>query len=65
VTGVQTCALPISDFGDSSKIAPWAKDAMTLMVSSEVVSGSGGKLNPTGTATRAEMAQLLYKLLTK
>jgi hypothetical protein len=41
----------------------WAKNAMTLLVKTGTVGGNGGKLNPTGTTTRAEMAQVLYNLL--
>jgi len=46
-------------------VAPWAKDAMTLFVKTGIVSGSGGLLSPEDTTTRAEMAQVLYSLLTK
>jgi len=53
------------DFSDASEIAPWAKEAMAYLVETGMVSGSGSILNPTGTATRAEMAQVLYNLLTK
>ncbi|MDF3003329.1 MAG: hypothetical protein K0Q48_3448 [Bacillota bacterium] len=44
-------------------IAPWAKDAMTMLVETGIVNGSSGKLSPASTTTRAEMAQVLYKLL--
>lgn len=53
----------LSDFSDSGSVADWAKDAMTLLVKTGTVGGSSGKLNPTGTTTRAEMAQVLYNLL--
>lgn len=53
----------LSDFSDASSIASWAKNAMTLLVESGTISGSGGKLAPTDTTTRAEMAQALYILL--
>lgn len=59
-----TSGKTLSDFSDVSGIASWAKDAMTLLVESGTISGSGGKLNPTETTTRAEMAQVLYNLLT-
>jgi hypothetical protein len=55
----------LPDFSDASKIASWAKEAMSNFVRTGTVSGSGGKLNPTGTTTRAEMAQVLYNLLGK
>ena len=55
----------LADFSDAPDIASWAKDAMALLVEAGTIAGSGGKLNPAGTATRAEMAQVLYNLLVK
>ncbi|WP_286723897.1 S-layer homology domain-containing protein [Pelotomaculum sp. PtaB.Bin117] len=55
----------LTDFADSGDVAAWATEAMTLLVETGTVSGSGGRLNPTGTTTRAEMAQVLYNLLGK
>ncbi len=56
---------PLSAFSDAGQIASYAKDAMTLMVKTGIVNGSGGKLTPMATTTRAEMAQVLYNLLSK
>lgn len=53
----------LADFSDASEIASWAKDAMTLLVETGTVSGSGDKLSPTSATTRAEMAQVLYNLV--
>ena len=36
---------------------------MSVLVGTGTISGSDGALNPTGTTTRAEMAQVLYNLL--
>jgi hypothetical protein len=55
----------LSDFGDAGLIAPWAEDAMGILVRAGVIQGSGGKLRPAGTIARAEMAQVLYNLLSK
>jgi len=55
----------LADFGDTSGIASWAKEAMTLLVETGKISGSGGMLSPTAESTRAEMVQVLYKLLMK
>ncbi|MDP4093935.1 MAG: S-layer homology domain-containing protein [Bacillota bacterium] len=55
----------LSNFSDAEQVASWAKDAMTFFVGSGTISGSGGKLSPAGTATRAEMAQIIYNLLSK
>ncbi len=53
----------LSDFPDAGGIAPWANGAMAALVEAGVVGGSGGRLNPTAATTRAEMAQVLYHLL--
>lgn len=57
--------MALSTFSDAGEIETWAKDAMTLFVASGAVSGNEGKLSPTNTSTRAEMAQVLYQLLSK
>ncbi|NPV92683.1 MAG: hypothetical protein HPY50_18095 [Firmicutes bacterium] len=54
---------PLASFSDAGNIAPWAIEAMTRLVESGIVGGSGGKLCSEETTTRAEMAQVLYKLL--
>ncbi|SBW00496.1 exported hypothetical protein [uncultured Eubacteriales bacterium] len=55
----------LTDFTDSGSMASWAKEAMTVLVKSGTVSGSDGKLTPTSGSTRAQMAQVLYNLLSK
>ena len=49
-------------FTDGDKIADWAKDSLARMVSAGIISGSNGKLNPTGKVTRAEVAKMLWAL---
>lgn len=50
----------LSSFNDASQVASWAKDAMGWAVGSYVINGKGaGRLDPTGTATRAQVAQIL------
>lgn len=55
----------LSDFSDADSVASWAKNAMTLLIETGSISGSSGKLFPTESTTRAEMAQVLYNLLIK
>ena len=55
----------LSDFSDADEIASWAYDAMKLLVETGVIGGSGNKLSPKDTTTRAQMAQVLYNLLWK
>lgn len=53
----------LEDFGDGAEVSDWAKEAVTEMVKNGTVAGVNGKLHPAEGSTRAEMAQLLYKLL--
>ncbi|HBQ27189.1 MAG TPA: beta-xylosidase, partial [Syntrophomonas sp.] len=55
----------LSNFSDANDLSIWAKDAMTLFVETGTVSGSGNRLSPKDTTTRAQMAQVLYSLLSK
>lgn len=49
----------LTAFTDAAKVSAWAKDAMAWAVGEGVLKGSDNALNPTGTATRAETAQIL------
>ena len=55
----------LSDFTDAGQVSSWAIDAIDLLVKTGTISGSGRKLIPTATTTRAEMAQVLYNLISK
>ncbi|RAU92460.1 YDG domain-containing protein [Paenibacillus sp. YN15] len=61
--GKSESGIALSGFADHGEIDPWAKEAIALMAESGLISGSGGRLRPAETATRAEMAQILYNLL--
>ena len=49
----------LSTFNDGAKTSDWALSAMKWAVGSGLLQGYNGNLNPTGTATRAEVAQIL------
>lgn len=53
----------LSDYTDGGAVADYAKDTLTFLIASGIVKGSGGQLRPAATATRAEMAMVLYSLL--
>jgi len=56
----------LAAFTDSDQISIWAQDAFEWAVSVGVISGkSSGVLDPKGTATRAEVAQILMNFETK
>lgn len=49
----------LTDFKDNGNVASRTTNAMIALVKARLVSGGGGKLNPTGPTTRAGMAQVL------
>ncbi len=55
--------IKLSDFNDRDQIAVWAEEAMAQFVKSQIISGNENRLNPAASTNRAEMAQVLYKLL--
>ena len=54
----------LSVFTDAASISEYAEDAMRFAVGNGIMNGNGdGTINPTGTATRAEAAQMLMNFL--
>ena len=52
----------ILSFADAEEISSWAKDAMQWAVGAGLINGKGeNNLDPSGKATRAEMAAILYR----
>ena len=50
----------LAEFADAENIRPWAVDAFAWAVNADIISGKGnGFLDPKGTATRAEVAQIV------
>ena len=54
----------LTGFSDSANVSSWAQQAMAWAVSSGIVGGSNGALNPQSGATRAEVAQMLMNFVT-
>jgi hypothetical protein len=54
----------LSAFSDANQVSDYARDAVSVMVQLGVVKGSGGQLRPTAAISRAEMAVVLYRVLT-
>ena len=55
----------LSNFTDGDSASDWAVEALEWAVSQGVMAGKGGNmLDPTGTATRAEVAQMFFNYLT-
>lgn len=54
----------LSGFTDGGNVADWAKEAMEWSVEWGLMQGPGdGTINPTGTATRAEVATVIMRLI--
>jgi hypothetical protein len=52
----------LSSFEDAATFAPWAQDAAQSLVRAGIIQGAAGRLNPMEIATRARMAQVLFRL---
>ena len=66
--GMDTVTLEenLSRFPDKDKVSAYAVPAMQWAVGQKVINGNAdGTLNPTGTATRAQVAQIFTNLLNK
>ncbi|MEN6461557.1 MAG: S-layer homology domain-containing protein [Syntrophomonas sp.] len=54
----------MNKFNDASRVAVWAADAVNWVLSKKVMGGSNdGSLNPGGTATRAQVAQIIMNFV--
>ncbi len=54
----------MSAYPDASSVASWAKTYMNWAVACELITGTtGNKLDPTGTATRAQMAAIICRYM--
>ncbi len=50
----------LEQFPDGNKVSGYAKYPMEWAITHKIINGSGGKLDPSGTATRAQVAQIFY-----
>lgn len=53
----------LASFSDAGEVSSSAREAVEWAVGNGIMNGSNGALNPDGTATRAQAAQLLYQFL--
>ncbi|MEC0268202.1 S-layer homology domain-containing protein [Paenibacillus anseongense] len=58
-------ASDLEAFSDKSYVASYAVNDIAALIKSGFVEGSGNRLNPTGYATRAEAAVMLYRIYNK
>ncbi len=50
----------LEQFPDGNKVSGYAKYPMEWAITHGIINGNGGKLDPSGTATRAQVAQIFY-----
>lgn len=56
----------LNQFADAGSVSDWAKEAMEWAVANSIVTGkSGARLDPQGTATRAEVATIIQRFAEK
>ena len=54
----------LSGFADVGGVSDWATEAMSWAVHHGIIQGANNNLNPQGTATRAEVATMLQRVMT-
>ncbi len=58
-------ASDLSGFKDASEVAAYARNAVAQLSKAGVIMGNNGNINPAGTATRAETAVIMYRVLNR
>ena len=51
----------LSAFSDAGSVSAYARDAMSWAVANGIITGNDGRLNPNGTATRAQFAAIMHR----
>lgn len=59
--GSPAATADLNKFSDSESVADWAGDAMQWAVSTGLIVGDNGRLNPTGDARRCEVAMIFMR----
>ena len=53
----------LNSFNDGGTVSPWAQEAMQWAVATGLVQGDNNAINPTGSATRAQIATILTRFI--
>lgn len=61
--GKPTASSSLTGFSDYKTVSTYATDAMKWATKNSVISGIGGKLSPKSSASRAQVATMLYRYL--
>lgn len=62
--GVELAEGQLNLFADADRISAWAADGMKHAAGMGLLQGSGGRIDPGGSATRAQLAVILQRLTT-
>ncbi len=57
--------ITLDNFIDSDSIAEYALESAKYLVSRDIIHGNNNMVNPTGSSTRAEVAQMIYNMFIK
>ena len=58
-----TKSADLSTFPDASSVSAYAKDAMAWAVANEIIQGNNGRLDPQGSAVRAQAATIISRFI--
>ena len=61
--GIELTSVTDVSYSDASSIGYWAADSIEIVSAAAIMQGSNGMFRPQGTATRAEVAQVLMNLI--
>ncbi len=64
-SGSPSSSIRLGSFTDASSVSSYATNAMKWAVGKGIITGSGTKLDPRSSATRAQVAAMLHRYLTK
>ena len=59
-----TKSADLSTFPDASSVSAYAKDAMSWAVANEIIQGNNGRLDPQGSAVRAQASTIITRFVT-
>ena len=58
-----TKSADLSTFPDASSVSAYAKDAMSWAVANEIIQGNNGRLDPQGSAVRAQASTIVSRFI--
>ena len=59
---IEGMEVDLSGYADGSKVASYARDSVAALIREGIIVGDGNSIHPTGTATRAEAAVIIFRI---